>query len=247
MYLFMGLSLACVLYYVICASYAGISSSFIFIWLVGALLFGGIFAFMYMENKNIYELPVLVKRLAAVIIGLVFLMFFIIEALIIGSMSDEPSDDCKYMLVLGCRIKGTTVTKSLKKRLDTAYEYSKDNEEITIIVSGGQGRGEDISEAEAMKAYLVERGIDSSRIIMEDKSVDTSENIRFSAKLIDNMEDGVCVVSNNFHIYRAKKLARGAGFKNVSGAAAGSDPVLLLNYMVREAVGVVKELVFGYF
>jgi uncharacterized SAM-binding protein YcdF (DUF218 family) len=104
-----------------------------------------------------------------------------------------------------------------------------------------------MSEAQAMKNYLVDKGIDADRIIMEDKSTDTSENLRYSAEYIDDLNTPVCVVTNNFHVFRAKKIAKGCGFTNVSGAAAGSDPVLLLNYMVREAIGIVKDFVFGNF
>lgn len=246
MYFFLVMSVLCFVYYVTCATYAGISSSFIFIWLIGTALFGSIFAFMYMQTRGIYILPGAVKSILCGILAALFILFFAMEGLIIGSMHDKPDENCKYMIVLGCQIRGTRITRSLKKRLDTAYEYSKDND-MTIIVSGGQGRGEDMSEALAMKNYLVDKGIEESRIIMEDKSTDTSENMKYSAGFIGDMNTGICVVTNNFHIYRAKKLARGCGFNNVSGAAAGSDPVLLLNYMVRESIGIVKDFVFNNF
>lgn len=246
MYFFLMMSVLCIIYYVVCAAYAGISSSFIFIWLIGAALFGGISAFMYMEARDIIILPGIVKNILCGIIAALFILFFALEGLIIGSMHDKPDENCEYMIVLGCQIRGTKITRSLRKRLDTAYEFSKDND-MKIIVSGGQGRGEDMSEALAMKNYLVDKGIEESRIIMEDKSTDTSENMKYSAEFIGDMNAGVCVVTNNFHIYRAKKLAGGCGFNNVSGAAAGSDPVLLLNYMVREAIGIVKDFAFKNF
>ena len=246
MYFFLVMSVLCIAYYILCALYAGISSSFIFIWLIEAVMFGGIYAFMYMESRDIYVLPVVVKNVACGILIALFILFFVMEGLIIGSMSDKPDADCEYMIVLGCQIRGTRITRSLRKRLDVAYEYSKDND-MTIIVSGGQGRGEDMSEAQAMKDYLVDKGIEQSRIVMEDKSTDTSENMKYSAAYIGDMDSSICVVTNNFHIYRAKKLARGCGFNKVSGAAAGSDPVLLLNYMVRESIGIVKDYVFGNF
>jgi uncharacterized SAM-binding protein YcdF (DUF218 family) len=246
MYVALALSAGCLLYYLVCAGYAGVSSSFIFVWLIGAAVFGGISAELFLESRGIQVLPALVKRVICVVLVCGFALLFAMEGLIISCMTDKPSDSCEYMIVLGCQIRGSTITRSLKKRLDTAYEYAKDSD-IMIIVSGGRGKGEDMSEAQAMRDYLAGRGIDEKRIIMEDKSTDTSENIRNSAEIIGDMSASVCVVTNNFHVYRAKKLAYGCGFTEVSGAAAESDRVLLLNYMVREAVGIVKDFVFGNF
>jgi uncharacterized SAM-binding protein YcdF (DUF218 family) len=246
MYFFLILALFCLIYYIVCALYAGISSSFIFIWLIGAALFGGIFALLYMQARNIFALPVMLKRILCGILTALFVLFFALEIMVVSGMGNKPAADCEYMIVLGCQIRGSRITRSLRKRLDTAYEYAKDGS-MKIIVSGGQGRGEDMSEAQAMKNYLVDKGIDADRIIMEDKSTDTSENIRYSAEYINDNNAKICVITNNFHVFRAKKIAKGCGFTNVSGAAAGSDPVLLLNYMVREAIGIVKDFVFGNF
>ena len=247
MYFWLVLSGLCILYYIICACYAGISSSFIFIWLIGAALFGGLFAVSFLESAGIFALNPLIKHIGAGILALLFLLFFVLEGIIIKNMFDKPDKDCDYMIVLGCQIRGTNITRSLRRRLETALNYANENEHVVIIVSGGQGRGEDMSEAQAMHKYLTEHGIDGERIIMEDKSTDTNLNMRYSASYIKDKDSKVCVVTNTFHIYRAKKLARAQGFTNVSGAAAASDKVLLLNYMVREAIGIVKDFTFGNF
>lgn len=247
MYIFLILSIICLMYYMLCALYAGLSSSFIFIWLIGAAVFGGIFACMLLEARGVLALPVILKRTVLTVVTLLMILLLSMEVLVISGMNDEPDESCEYMIVLGCQIRGTRITRSLRKRLDTAYEYADQYKDIKIVVSGGRGPGEDMTEAQAMYDYLTERGIDGDRIIMEDRSTDTSENIRYSADLIGDMDAHVSVVTNNFHVYRAKRLARGAGFTNVSGAAAGSDPVLMVNYMVREAVGIVKDFVFGNF
>ena len=81
-------------------------------------------------------------------------------------MKQKPDYNCEYVIVLGCQIRGDRITRSLKRRLDSAYDYACINTECKIIVSGGQGRGENKTEALAMYEYLCERGIDSDRIIM---------------------------------------------------------------------------------
>ena len=93
-------------------------------------------------------------------------------------MKKKPEDNCDYIIVLGCQIRGDWITKSLKNRLDAAYDYACSNQDTRIIVSGGQVKGENKTEALAMYEYLCSRGISSERIVMEDKSTDTNENMR---------------------------------------------------------------------
>ena len=98
-----------------------------------------------------------------------------------------------------------------------------------------------------MYNYLVYKGIDGSRIIQEDKSTDTSENMKYSVQYIENTDSLVGIATNNFHIARSRLLARHAGLNNTCGMPAESDHVLFINYMVREAIGIVKDFVFGNF
>ena len=130
-------------------------------------------------------------------------------------------------------------------RLDEAYEYLVENENTICIVSGGQGGNEPCTEAEGMYRYLVDRGISPSRIMMEDQSTDTSENIAYSAKLIGDYSAGVGIVTNNFHVFRGVQLARHQGFENVCGIAARSNVYFQLNNMVREFFGILKDTVCG--
>lgn len=238
------LALVCLAYYIRCATYAGVKSSFIWIWLVGTAGFLILYTFGLMEYKNIYVLPRPLKTIAVTFIALMFTLFIALEMCIIFSMKQKPADNCEYIIVLGCQIRGDRITKSLRKRLEAAYDYACDNDCI-IIVSGGQGKGENKTEALAMKEYLTEKGIDESRIIMEDKSTDTNENMIYSTQFIEDKSVSVGIVTNNFHIFRAKLLAKGKGLTNVCGISSPSDNVLFVNYMVREAIGIVKDFVYG--
>ena len=150
-----------------------------------------------------------------------------------------------YLIVLGAQIRGTRITNSLYKRLKTAETYLKENPDTLVIVSGGQGSGEDITEAQAMKEFLIENGIREDRILVEDKSTNTHENILYSKKLINRADAKVAVVTNGFHIFRSIGIAKKQGLENVQGLSAPSDPILLVNYYIREVFGVVKDFLFG--
>ena len=105
---------------------------------------------------------------------------------------------------------------------------------------GGQGKGEEVTEAYAMAQYLENAGIDSGRIVQEDASVNTLENLKFSGKLIEDADTPVGIVSNNFHVYRGCRYAKHAGFKNPFPIAASCHPLLFPNYFVRECFAVWK-------
>ena len=246
-YICLILSIICLAYYILCVSYAGRKSSFIWIWLLGTIFFAGLYIAGTLDAKGIIDIPQLVKNIARVVIITGFVIFAILESLIVISMKQKPDYNCEYVIVLGCQIRGDRITRSLKRRLDSAYDYACINTECKIIVSGGQGRGENKTEALAMYEYLCERGIDSDRIIMEDKSTDTSENMKYSVQYIENKDSLVGIVTNNFHIARSRLLASHAGLNNTCGMPAESDHVLFINYMVREAIGIVKDFVFGNF
>ena len=150
-------------------------------------------------------------------------------AVLVGSHSDiegEPS----VMIVFGYRLDGDQMQSLLQNRLDTAIEYVGEHPDITIIVSGGKGDGEHLSEAQCMFDYLVEKGIDSERILMEDNSTTTVENIRFCLDLIEerniDASKGVLLVSNEFHLARIRMLWKRAGSKYAASTlAAPSSPM----------------------
>ena len=122
--------------------------------------------------------------------------------------------------------------------------YLEENPGTIAVVSGGRGPGEDITEAEVMKEYLLLHGIDEKRILVETDSTTTSENLDYTGKLIDR-EKKVGLVTNNFHIYRALKMAKKQGYTNVSGLAAPSDPLYQIHYLVREFFAMIKAVARG--
>lgn len=167
---------------------------------------------------------------------------------LIASHGDEEVD-VPYLVVLGAGVNGTVPSRSLKDRLTAAQAYLTAHEDTVAIVAGGQGAGEDISEAAAMRDWLVAHGIDEGRILMEDRSTSTQENLAFSFDMIrargDSPADGVAIASSEYHLYRAKCKAAQLGATAYGIAGRTSSPSLRINYFLREAFAVWYMWVFG--
>lgn len=173
---------------------------------------------------------VIVQILSAVLL----LAFLAVVMIIVSGMLVMPVKKLPVILVLGACIRGKQITGSLKRRLDKALLYLHDNPETLVIVSGGKGKGEEVTEAFAMQEYLLENGLPDERIVMEDRSRTTKENLLFSKELLKREEEKIGIVTNNFHLYRSLKLAKAVGYRKVYGISASCDPVLFFNYLVRE-------------
>ena len=185
-------------------------------------------------------------------ISMIFLAFMVYTWLI-TILPHRPKYD--YVIALGCGLLGgERVSKLLSGRLDKAikiYKRSRSRTHSHIIVSGGQGPDEKLSEAEAMKGYLVEQGIPEEDILMEDKSVNTLENIRNSKEIIDSREDGkrTAVCTSNYHVLRALIYSRQAGLE-ADGIGSHTRLYYWPSAMIREFAGLMKiyflPAMFGY-
>ncbi len=192
-----------------------------------------------------YVIPVGVRRTLGVLAGLGILCFLVTEGVIVGYGRSKPVQDAEYMIVLGARIRGSKVTANLARRLDTAYQYLEENPETKAILSGGQGTGEDIAEAEAMAAYLEDKGIARERMILEDQSVNTYENIKYSREKMESQNATVVLVTNDFHVFRGTHIAKKQGLSRVYGLGAPTKWYTVPNMYVREAFAVWKYTVCG--
>lgn len=174
------------------------------------------------------------------------LLLLIIEGMIAGQFHASAEADADYVIILGAQWKASGPSYVLQKRLDKAIEYLNANPDTRVIVSGGQGYNEPVSEAEGMKGYLVDAGIDPERILMEDASTNTTQNLIFSGELLNKSEDSVVIVTNNFHMFRALAIARKQGYSHVEGLSAGTYPITVPNNLLREAFGVVKDFMANH-
>lgn len=252
MYIFFGaVSILCLLYYISIVVYAGIHSAFVNFWIMAAVGFAVLAVFFYLNRTMniISKIPKPIVYIVSTIVLLGFLLFCFLFGCVVSGMNDKPENEADYVIVLGAQIRGERVTKSLAKRLDAAIEYYEENNDVIIIVSGGQGTGEDISEAAAMKKYLMDRSVPEENILEEEKSTTTNENLKFSYQIICDRGDedsNIVICTNNFHVFRAKKLAKHIGMKNVEGLAAESDNKLIVSYMVRDSLAIFKEFLMGH-
>ncbi|MEG0751403.1 MAG: YdcF family protein [Oscillospiraceae bacterium] len=145
--------------------------------------------------------------------GVACFVTVITSTLMVAKILEKPNERAETMIVLGCSVYGTELSPMLAKRVEKAAEYANSHPDVTVIVSGGQGEGEDISEAEAMRLRLLGYGVDKQRIILEDRSASTMENLRFSARIISShkLDNNVIIVTDGFHQYRAAEYANDAG------------------------------------
>ncbi len=153
-----------------------------------------------------------------------------------------PVAACDYVVVLGAGVNGTVPSLSLRDRLNAAYDYLVAYPDAVCVVTGGQGDGEDITEALCMFNDLTARGIDPERVWMEEQAVNTRENIRFSLDLIEEKTgtrpDQIGLVSSEYHLYRAGLLAGAEGVTSYGIPARTSWVTLRINYFLREIVAV---------
>lgn len=167
----------------------------------------------------------------------------IMSFLMIRAANTRPEQNAT-VIVLGCKVYGERPSIMLSERLDAALEYLNDNPDSMCIVSGGQGSDELISEAECMERYLVKNGIAPERIYQEDQSTSTRENLAFSYEMIKkhNLNKSIAIATNDFHEYRAGKIADRLGLEH--GAVSGSTALWLLpTYYARELFAILYEWV----
>lgn len=238
----------CGIYVAVLLLTTGTSAPFWWFWLVLAMGSGGLYVFDQLRENGIIRvnLPLWLKVGFRTTVWLVAGLVILIEAMVVVHMfAKEEPHNLDYLIVLGTYVEDDEPSVSLKQRLDKAIEYMEMNEDIMVIVSGGKGAENQSSEAYVMATYLMGRGMDASRILMEDKATNTRENLVFSYKMIP---EGalVGVVTNSFHVYRAMALADKLGLDTVVGIAAPSKKILLPTNMVREFFVIIKEKIMGY-
>lgn len=190
----------------------------------------------------------IVQRVFFFMFILWFISFIIVEGLILTSIKPQENiDEIDCLLILGAGLRGDKPSLILSTRLNKSLEYIEQYPDTPIIVSGGQGPGETITEAEAMKKFLVNNGVGENIIIKEEESTSTKENLIFSKSILDSIEGKkkhkVLIVTNNFHMFRAKYLAKKYNLVPY-GAPVETPTFVLLNYLVREYFAVIKSFIF---
>ncbi|MDO4326095.1 MAG: YdcF family protein [bacterium] len=248
-------ALLCMVYYIVILVYSGISTSWSFLWLIAAAMFLFL-AFgteYYIKHAKKIPLWVPVSVVTTLLAGIT--VFGVIEVLIFTNAAGRDAQGMDYVIVLGTEVRGEKISDSLKKRLDKVLVYAEQNPDTIFILSGGKGRGEALSEADAMFAYLSYNGLPEDKMIKEGKSTNTKENIEYSKNVIRTVEslrkhsdDGemkIAVLSSDFHVFRAKQIAKKMGITDIYGIQAETNQVLFIHLCVREALAVFKDKLLG--
>lgn len=238
------LAFYCLLYFAGIGLFVGYGTRFFLIWGAIGIVFGGI-AFLCAKPSVRRKIPVGLIRLFWICFGVGLAIFLLVEGLILSRSGAQGAQGADYVIVLGAQWRTSGPSRVLKYRLDKALEYWLQNPDAKVIVSGGQGANEPIAEADGMFAYLVQEGIPAEQILIENRSVNTYENLRFSGELLDKEQAKVVIVTNDFHVFRAEKLAQAQGYRNVCGIAAPSYALMQPNNLLREFFGVTKDFLMG--
>lgn len=217
--------------------------------LFGCAGLAGLFTLLHLLQRSHRKVGKTMLILLTVIVS-IGLAISIWAGILIGSaMPGEPDCSCKYVVLLGAGVNGTTPSQSLQERIDAAFLYLQQHPQVQCILSGGQGDGEDISEAECMFRALTAKGIAPERLWLEDRSTSTKENLRFSLGLIQEkigeQPAEIGILSSQYHLYRAGRFARELGVDPICIGVKTQRPELFVSYFVREIFAVCFYSVFG--
>lgn len=180
---------------------------------------------------------------------LVLAAMAVTEGFILSAAGGTREPESPYVVVLGAGVRGSEPSRALSERLHAALAYLEDHPDAICVVTGGQGGGEDVTEAQCMYDWLTARGVDPDRIWREEQATSTQENLRYSLALIQDRTcarpDAITVVSSEYHLFRAGLMARDQGAK-LLGVPAQTHPLLQrIHYEFREIFGVWFYLLFG--
>ena len=257
------------IYYIALMIMMGGSNAFYHVWLAIAVLCALLIVGITVTTQKGKLPPKWITIPVEILVGIGFLFFVIMEAIIVCHSKQTPPAQADYLIVLGAKVNGTHPSLLLEYRIQAAAKYLRENPGTIAIASGGQGSDEGISEAECIYHGLVAAGIAPERILLEDKSTSTRENLTYSGRIIqehriedwekrqeaytepqqkEDIVETVVVTTTDFHIFRSIRLAKKIGYVNVYGNAASSVWWLIPTNYVREFLAVVKDvIIFSYY
>ena len=196
-------------------------------------------------HRKFFTVHKRIEKILHVLVAMSVVVLATFCGMIAGEFTARGEQNLDYIIVLGAQVKEDGPSVVLKYRLDTAIDYLNKNPDTTCIVSDGKGNNEPFSEAEVMSDYLIEHGVEPDRILLEDKSTNTEENIKNSKALLEIPYNGVGIVTNNFHTFRAVQIAKAQGLEGVCGIAADSHALYLPNNVLRECCGILKDWIIN--
>lgn len=264
----------CLVYFITIVVYSGIGTAYAFIWFVFAAVLGITAFFVRYYQRYPRRIPLRLPVSLVTLCGAGLVIMLVLQILILGKVPQVAESELEYVIVLGASVKGEKPGRTLQLRLDKAAEYALQNPEMVMILSGGRREGQTETEAEAMRRYLLEKGVPDQQMILETNSTSTAENIAYSRLLIDGLKKKkqqeqhqderalpaylpsvmmqrpdqsheIGILTSNFHLYRAMQIAKKQGMMRISGIASPSDRILFFHFCFRDGLAVLKERLAG--
>ena len=229
-----------ILYYFMLAAYLGFKVGFELFWLaLGGLCLGTAFVLSRLSPAAARVLSIALGVIMAAALAVVIS----VECRIVSGSLAAPEPNADYVVVLGARVKDNGPSRLLNERIAKAAEYLRANENTVAILCGGQGSDEPMTEAQAMYEALIARGIDAERLLIEDQSTNTTENLRNAAAMMTSKDASVVVTTTGYHMYRALQAAQEQGLTHVSGNPSACARLTLVNYYMREFFAVARNFI----
>lgn len=195
------------------------------------------------------KVATILRRCLTICLCLLLAAALVTSGFVVSGSFGSADTPCDYIIVLGAGVHGTTPSLSLRERLNATLTYLQENPDTLCVVTGGQGPGEDITEAACMAQWLTDKGIDPKRIIQEDKSTSTQENLTFALDLLEahtgSRPTSAGIVSSEYHLFWAGLMAEDLGLTATGIPARTTWLTLRLNYYLREIAAVWYYLIFG--
>lgn len=199
---------------------------------------------LYMRSENKKYLTLTLR-----LFDLLFTIFFISASVFIGgvlrNMTTLVPKNCDYLFILGAAVNGDIPSNVLQKRIDKAFEYLNAHPNTKAVCTGGLGPGDQLSEGRCIATVLADMGIAKGRILIEEQSTTTAENIRLGLEQIADRPECIGIVSSNFHIFRAKLIMKSFTSADTEGIGADFSGILLPHYILREYLTFLVDLSLG--
>ncbi len=264
-------SLLCLIYYLVIGFYAGFSTSFAYFWPLAAVFFALIAVGMRYIKRHPRKLPLWIPVSAFTLLMTGVIIFVTVEAFVFMGAVSSDTQGLDYVIVLGAPVNKKGISKTLRQRLDKAIEYSRTNPGTIFVLSGGKTSEETESESAMMYDYMLHNGVPAEQMVIEDRSESTVENIAYSRVVIERLEDDrkqeaaeqnhtiapgpyllidnrplqIGILTSNYHVYRAKMIARKWGIPNVSVISCKTDYIVFPHLCVRECAAILKDRLMG--
>ena len=224
----------CLLYFIYLAVFKGFDDIIVFFWPIAVAVFGtsGVIGLLSLKKGK------LLKAISLILVGVIlgFVISFSVFAINLSVIAGEkPPENAECIIVLGAAVHGNVPSRALKQRIDAAYSYLAENPDTVAVCTGGLGPDDAVSEGGCIARELEKMGISKERLFVEDKSESTRENFQFAFEVLGHEPENVVIVSNGFHLRRARLILNESYSGKIYTLAAKTD-IFIIHYTVREYI-----------